>query len=239
MEKNKILHNNVIRFSVTFTAGLCISIALFLIYLHFLQSTYVRLLLLYVTPTLVFAACGYYAMARHRDFAASVPLLILAFCWFSLYMGQRVSGIDIVKEYRIAKAEKEAYEARRAERRPEVAQILLQEAEKYMKQEEFVKAEQKLIQILMEFDSTNADAYFTMAELYTMIDSTEMALHYFYEGIKRDSERPEIHKKVGDLNYRHGYLDLAIIAYQVAVYQDSLSESTREFLQMLLAGVPL
>jgi len=202
MDIKKIFNNNAAQFFIVLILASVISFGFFIIY-WYSEPSYIKLLILWIGSPLLFAALGILMQFRFKMTYAALPLFIVSFCLLSAYVGQRLSGVDFFRDYRIKKAQNEALEKIKDENRPYVAKALLNKATEYLKKGELGNVRQTLISAL-DFDSTNAHIYFTFGELYTKMEYPEVALDFYYRGLINDFDNAEIHSRVGALNYKIG-----------------------------------
>ena len=224
MKLSELLSKSYIQFLVTFLVALTLSIGIIVYYVSNVTSGYEKLLLLYITPTIVFTVLGTIALLKFKRFFVSLPLFILSFTWFFVYVGQIVSGADLIYDYHLSLARKAEEERKMEERTPQVVTALINQGAKSLENMDIPNAKRYLFGAL-EIDTSRADIYFVIGDLYNAMNRPDTALTYYHAGLRRYFEKPEVHFEVGELNLKIGELDVAIQAFGAAAQLDPSNES--------------
>jgi len=224
MKISELLNRSYIQFLVTFLTALAISVGIILYYVSYVTSGYEKLLFLYITPTVVFALLGSIAILNFKKFFVSLPLFIISFTWFFIYVGQIVSGADLIYDYHMSLVQKAEEERRRDEQTPQVVSALINQGYKSIENNDIPNAKRYLFSAF-EIDTSNADIYFAIGDLYNAMNRPDTALTYYHAGLRRNFSKPAVHFEVGDLNLKIGELDVAIQAFEAAAQLDPSNES--------------
>lgn len=231
MDIKRLLNNNIAQFFIFLLLAFGVFFGFLIIY-GYVQPSYIKLLILWIGSSVLFAALGALIQFRFKMPYAALALFMASFCCLSLYVSQRLADVEFFYDSRVKKEQDEALEKLKEENRPYVAEALLSGAKEHLEKGEFENAWQALREALI-FDSTNVEIYFTFGELYTKMDIPEAALDFYYRGLLKDIDNPEIHSRVGALNYKIGNLDEAIMAYGTAVKFDPSLETAKTNLRIM------
>jgi len=85
----------------------------------------------------------------------------------------------------------------------------------YLRRGQYEVAQEKLLKAI-ELDSTNVDAYTTMAFLLMQIDKMEEAEEYYQEALDVKENDPELHNSYGTYLCRVGRIDEAMVQFKDA-----------------------
>ena len=223
MKIKTVFQKSSVQVTIILLLSLGLSIGILAYYWYFVSSNYLKLVILYMGSTFLFAAAGLYTAVRFKRYAFAVPLFLISFCWLSFYLAQRLSGTDFFYDKHLQKMVKEAYEKQKESKKPEVAKSLLEQGRKLISTKNYRNAERYLT-TAAEFDKNNPDIYFALGDLYSSMNNPYYAVKYYSAGLEMDFKKPEIHLKVGILSYQIGEIDLALSAFKTAAYQDTSND---------------
>lgn len=229
-----MMRNSAVQFFAVFLLSLAISVGFVLFYWYFVDSNYLKLIILYLGSTFLFASAGVWAALRVRRYAVTFPLFLVSFCWFSFYAAQRLSGSDLFYEMHLMKEMKEVYEQNKEAKRPDVSKNILQEGKKLLESKDYRNAERYLISAV-DLDKNNAEAYFALGDFYSKVNNPFTAIMNYSKGLEIDFNKPAIHYKFGILCYKIGEVDLAINALHTASVQDSSIKGAGDLYVSLLS----
>ena len=231
MDIKRVFNSNIAQFFIFLILAFGISAGFLIIY-GYADPSYIKHFILWIGAPVLFAALGALMQFRFKMHYAALALFIVSFCWLSVYVAQRLADVEFFSDTLTKKAQYEALEKLKDENRPNVAKAFLDKAKEHLEKGELENAELFLIEAL-DFDSTNAQIYFTLGELYTKTEYLGVALQSYYRGLLKDFDNAEIHSRVGELKYKIGKLDEAIVAYSTAAELDPSLETTKANLQAL------
>ncbi|MFC1513716.1 peptidylprolyl isomerase [candidate division KSB1 bacterium] len=219
--------NSTVFFLASLSCGVLLSYIVLTIFGKYIEYSYMNLLILYIGSTIFFGLAGLILWNKFNNFAFSLPLFIIAFCWFSIYVAQRFADVEIFTEAKTRAELIRTQTEKKDAKRPAVAQSLIDQGKNQFKDKIYNKAIETF-SAAISFDTTLAEPYFLIGDVYKEQKFLDQASKSYLLGLKKDSNRPDIHLKVGIINMQMGEVNNAYLAYKVAVEMDSSSGRAQE-----------
>lgn len=216
MSVNNILSHQRLQFLFGLVPGLSLSVGIIAYIWFYKVLTPDSLMMMYIVTTVFFSIIATVVRLRFKLNFAAGALYVVSFLWFFSYSAQRIIGFDFFTDYRY----KAAYQEKKDAFRPEVALALLYEGDGALSNNNLREAKLKY-HTALHFDTSNADVYFALGNIYMRVGSSDTALTFFHEGLKRRFENPLVHNFVGVLSAKNEDYETAVKALQTAIMQDT------------------
>ena len=216
------LEKKSMQFLLALFVSLCASIIAVALYWNAIkadpleQTHALSSMLFYVGATGVFVVIATVFLVLLKKEAIAVGIYTIAFFWLAFYAGQRVFDFNFFYDYRY----KRLYQIEKDKYKPQVAVSLLKQGMQALGSGDLNTARRNLYTAL-EFDTTNAQIYSALGNLFMRIGSPDTALFFFHEGLSRDYEQPMIHNYVGVLSAKMENFQTAENAFKAAILIDT------------------
>jgi tetratricopeptide (TPR) repeat protein len=229
MTDKNILSHHKLQFLCGLIPGLLLSVGIISFFWSNIFPTPASLMTLYISATVFFSIAATVVRLRLKLNFAAGALYVVSFLWFFSYAGQRITDFDFFTDYRY----KVAYQEKKDAFKPEVALAALHEGDGALSNGNFREAKLKY-HTALHFDTSNAEIYFALGNVYMRSGSSDTALIYFHEGLKRRFENPMVHNFVGVLSANSENYDTAVRAFQTAIMQDTSFQMPKDNLASVL-----